>query len=111
MGVDMDGVILVFYLREGRRKALTAARAEALCLLRDLHPTAPGGGPGGERGGVFWIALPPNALDRAVAACPARVHARGGLARRHRLEANTHSRRLAFIRGPQIGRQVKVSVL
>jgi len=77
----VDGVILVFYLREARRKALAAARAEALCLLRDLGPTAP------------WPACP------------------GGLARRHRLEANTHSRRLAFIRGPRFGRQVKVSVL
>ena len=73
MGVDVDGVILVFYLREARRKAL--------CLLRDLGPTVP------------WPACP------------------GGPARRHRLEANTHSRRLAFIPGPQIGRQVKVSVL
>ena len=32
MGVDVDGVILVFYLREARRKALG--------LLRDLGPTA-----------------------------------------------------------------------
>ncbi len=70
MGVDVDGVILVFYLREARRKALAAARTEALCLLRDLHPTAPGSGPGGERGGVFWIALSPDALDRAVARLP-----------------------------------------
>jgi hypothetical protein len=66
----VDEVILICYLRDARRKALAAARMEALCLLRDLDPTAPDRGPRGERGGVFWIALPPDALDRAAARFP-----------------------------------------
>ncbi len=66
----MDDVLLIFSLREARRKALTAARTEALCLLRDLNPAAPDRGPFTERGGVFWIALPPDALDRAAARLP-----------------------------------------
>jgi len=66
----VDDVLLIFSLREARRKALTAARTEALCLLRDLNPAAPDRGPFTERGGVFWIALPPDALDRAAARLP-----------------------------------------
>jgi hypothetical protein len=66
----MDDVLLIFYLREARRKARTAAQMEALCLLRDLHPTAPESGPLAERGGVFWIGLPAASLDRAVSRLP-----------------------------------------
>ena len=43
---------------------------EALCLLRDLYPAAPDSGPLAERGGVFWIALPAEALDTAVSRIP-----------------------------------------
>ena len=66
----MDEVILICSLREARRKALAAARMEALCLLRDLNPTAPDRGPLAERSGVFWIALSPDALDQATARLP-----------------------------------------
>jgi SAM-dependent methyltransferase len=66
----METVTLIFYQRAARRKALAAARMEALCLLRDLAPAAPDGGPRGERGGVFWIALPPDALNRAIDRLP-----------------------------------------
>jgi SAM-dependent methyltransferase len=38
---------------------------EALCLLRDLSPEAPSGGPLSEKGALFWIDLPAEALDRA----------------------------------------------
>jgi methyltransferase family protein len=70
IGIDVENVILAFYVRDARRKALAAARMEALCLLRDLNPIAPDGGPGGERGSVFWIAFLPGTLDRAVARLP-----------------------------------------
>jgi SAM-dependent methyltransferase len=40
--------------------------AEALCLLADLGATAPAGGPLGEQGGVFWIALPESARETAL---------------------------------------------
>jgi hypothetical protein len=66
----MAAATLIFYLRPVRRKALAAARTEALCLLRDLNPTAPPSGPLAERGGLFWIALPAEALDPAAARLP-----------------------------------------
>jgi hypothetical protein len=49
---------LVFHLRPGRKKALAAAQAEALALLRDLGATAPGDGPLSDRGGLFRIDVP-----------------------------------------------------
>lgn len=66
----METALLICTIREARRKARAAATAEALCLLRDLQPTAPYRGPLAERGGVFWIALPRDALDRAADRLP-----------------------------------------
>ena len=59
-------VLLVFHLRTARCKARTVATAEALSLLRDLQAVAPAGGPLAERGGLFWITLPDDALDEAI---------------------------------------------
>src|SRR5688572_16947739 len=50
--------MLIFYLRPARKKARHAATTEALCLLRDLDPIAPPGGPLSDEGGLFWIILP-----------------------------------------------------
>lgn len=66
----MDQHLVVCYLRPARRKAREVATAEALCLLRDLDPVAPAGGPLSERGGVFWIGLPADALETALARFP-----------------------------------------
>jgi 16S rRNA G966 N2-methylase RsmD len=65
-----DEALLICYLRLARRKARVAAVAEALCLLDDLHAHAPIGGPLSEQGGVFWIALPGDALETAIARLP-----------------------------------------
>ena len=44
--------------------------AEALALLHDLAPTAPAGGPGGDRAGRFWVELPERHLAAAAARLP-----------------------------------------
>ena len=44
--------------------------AEALALLHDLAPTAPAGGPGGDRAGRFWVELPERHLGEAVDRLP-----------------------------------------
>ncbi|MGH2600251.1 MAG: TRM11 family SAM-dependent methyltransferase, partial [Dehalococcoidia bacterium] len=59
--------LLICHLRTARRRARTAAIAEALCLLHDLGAHELPGGPLSERGGVFWIGLPAGSLDVAVA--------------------------------------------
>jgi SAM-dependent methyltransferase len=61
---------LILYLRPARRKAREAATLEALCLLRDLDPAAPRGGPLAEQGGLFWLTLPSRALPSALARFP-----------------------------------------
>src|SRR5262245_281380 len=61
----MSSQLLLFYLREARRKARAAGVAEALSLLHDLQATAPESGPLSERGGLFWISLPTEVLDQA----------------------------------------------
>jgi len=66
----MDTALLIFHLREARRKARATGSAEALGLLRDLQATAPESGPLSERGGIFWIALPRDTLDQAVERLP-----------------------------------------
>ena len=66
----MDEALLIFYLRPARQRARATATAEALCLLRDLSATAPAGGPLSEQGGLFWVALPAHALERARARLP-----------------------------------------
>ena len=57
---------LIFHVRRARRKAVEAARTEAMCLLGDLNPTLPSGGPLSELGGVFWLDLPRQHLDVAT---------------------------------------------
>ncbi|HZO91936.1 MAG TPA: methyltransferase domain-containing protein [Chthonomonadaceae bacterium] len=66
----MEEALLIFYLRSARRKAREAAVQEALCLLGDLGPTAPAGGPLAEEGGLFWIALPAAHREEAQARLP-----------------------------------------
>lgn len=66
----MSSHLLLFYLREARRKARAAGVAEALGLLRDLRASAPESGPLSERGGLFWITLPLDALDQAMERLP-----------------------------------------
>lgn len=61
--------MLVFYLRNARKKAREAATAEALALLHDLEPQAPRGGPLSEVSGILWITIP----DRHVAAAASRL--------------------------------------
>jgi len=62
--------LLVLHQRPSRRRARVAAVAEALALLHDLAPTAPAGGPGGDRAGRFWVELPERHLAAAVARLP-----------------------------------------
>jgi hypothetical protein len=62
--------LLVLHQRAARRRARAAAVAEALALLHDLEPTAPAGGPLGDRGGVLWVELPERHLAAAVARLP-----------------------------------------
>lgn len=62
--------MLIFYLRPARSKARTAATAEALSLLRDLDATAPAGGPLSDRGGVFWIDVQSQFLEKATDRLP-----------------------------------------
>lgn len=66
----MDTAHLVFYLRTARCKAREAAIAEALCLLRDLDPAAPSGGPLSERGKLFWVDVPTDALAQVQSRLP-----------------------------------------
>jgi SAM-dependent methyltransferase len=61
---------LIFYLRTARNKARAVAILEAVSLLRDMHATAPVGGPLSEQGGLFWIALPDECLKDALALFP-----------------------------------------
>lgn len=55
--------LLVFSLREGRRKALEAAQLEALSVLNSLSPSAVTSGPLADRGGVFWLQVPCQESD------------------------------------------------
>jgi hypothetical protein len=66
----METTLLIFHLREARRKARGAAVAEALSLLRDLQAIAPESGPLSERSGLFWISFPRDALDQAIERLP-----------------------------------------
>jgi len=66
----VNDALLIFYLRPGRRKAQAVAKAEALNLLRDLQATAPAGGPLSEKGGLFWVSLPWDALEKAIPRLP-----------------------------------------
>jgi hypothetical protein len=59
--------MLVLHLRPSRRRARAAATAEALGLLGDLDPAAPGGGPLSELGGVVWVTVPRPRLRPALA--------------------------------------------
>jgi hypothetical protein len=62
---QLDETLLVFYLWPARQKARTAALAEALSLLGDLHARASEKGPLSERGGLFWMLLPTEHLEAA----------------------------------------------
>jgi hypothetical protein len=66
----METALLIFHLRQARRKARAVGVAEALGLLRDLQATAPTSGPLSERGGLFWISLPAEVLDQAIERLP-----------------------------------------
>lgn len=68
--LDPDVAHLVFHLRPARCRAQAAAVAEALSLLRGLHPSAPRGGPLSEQGGVFWVDLPRDQLQASCARLP-----------------------------------------
>jgi SAM-dependent methyltransferase len=58
--------MLVLHLRAARRRARAAAVAEALALLEDLEPSAPGGGPLSELGGTAWVTVPRRHLRPAL---------------------------------------------
>jgi hypothetical protein len=62
--------LLVLHQRPARRRARAAAVAEALALLHDLAPSAPAGGPGGDRGGLVWVELPERHLAAAAVRLP-----------------------------------------
>src|SRR5712692_10977529 len=66
----MADILLICYLRAARRKARTVATTEALSLLRDLDAAAPAGGPLSEQGGLFWVTLPAEVLEMAIARLP-----------------------------------------
>ncbi len=61
----MDTIHLIFYLRTARSKARAAAETEALCLFRDLDATTPVGGALSEKGKLFWVDMPADALEQA----------------------------------------------
>ncbi len=65
-----DERMLVFYLRNARKKAREAATAEALALLHDLDPRAPRGGPLSEVSGVLWITVPDQHVETAASRLP-----------------------------------------
>lgn len=66
----MPETILIFHVRQARNKAKECAKAEALCLLGDLQVTALKGGPLADKGGVFWIQVPPSALEMVQGRLP-----------------------------------------
>lgn len=66
----MAEVLLVFHTRPARTKARAVAIAEALSLLGDLSPTAPVGGPLGEKKGAFWITIPEGCVGEAMRRFP-----------------------------------------
>ncbi|HZR38898.1 MAG TPA: methyltransferase domain-containing protein [Ktedonobacteraceae bacterium] len=65
-----ENVICICHLRPARRRAVAVATEEILSLLRDLHAEALQGGPLAEQGAVFWIKLPAETLDTAIARLP-----------------------------------------
>lgn len=52
-------------MRTSRNRARTAASLEARCLLEDLCAVTPAGGPLSEKGKLFWVDIPADALDHA----------------------------------------------
>lgn len=62
--------LLICHLRPARRKARAVAVTEALCALRDLEATAPNSGPLAEQSGIFWIEVPEQHFEQAVARLP-----------------------------------------
>ncbi len=66
----MNEALLICYLRPARCKARVVATEEALSLLHDLQAGAPVGGPLSEQGGLFWITLPRDLLEAALARFP-----------------------------------------
>jgi SAM-dependent methyltransferase len=63
-------LLLICHLRPARRKARAVAVTEALCALRDLEATAPDSGPLAEQSGVFWVEVPEDRFEQAVARLP-----------------------------------------
>jgi SAM-dependent methyltransferase len=57
--------VLIFHVREARRKAMRAAVLEATRLLGDLEPRVLSGGPLGDRPGIFWLELPEEHVETA----------------------------------------------
>ncbi len=66
----VDERLMVFHLRPARRKAREVAILETLCVLSDLDAVAPSGGPLSEQGGIFWIAVPADRVDKALSRLP-----------------------------------------
>lgn len=50
-------ILLIFYIRSGRNKAIVPAVVEALSLLRPFNPIASSSGPLADQKGVFWIGI------------------------------------------------------
>jgi SAM-dependent methyltransferase len=66
----VDDTLLIFHVREARRKAMACAAAEAVCLLRDFDAKILGGGPLSDRGGLFWINIPRRYLEKSCDRLP-----------------------------------------
>ncbi len=67
---DMTPRMLIVYLPAARKKARDAAVAEVLTLLHDLGPAASPGGPLSEQGGIVWITLPDENIEKATERFP-----------------------------------------
>lgn len=65
-----DETLLIFHLRPARAKARLSAEAEALSLLHDLGAHSAAGGPLSERGGIFWLWIPPDVVEQAATRFP-----------------------------------------
>lgn len=64
--IPEEWVLLVFYIRDSRNKAIVPAVLEALALLHSYEPMASLSGPLADQKGVFWIGIEASYLEQCV---------------------------------------------